>query len=244
MPPGACEARKRKGRLAFGFPGFPFLHGCVEEERKETLFVVSLTRVSTLQPSLRFDYHSLLGVAGVSTLGPVQLFFFFFFAFFLSFFFFFIFALGLNGWIVENCIGLQVVEQLMGPSQGPAITKGNLFFALFLTVVSQLGRRRRHPLGGQLRGVQGSRTLTLPLTHSPSHTRPHAHTHLIVIWSGKGASWLVGAGVWHGFEVLPATGRYGDRGWWSAQENPRTGSRTRRMTGTNPTPNIFPPLSP
>lgn len=32
------------------------------------------------------------------------------------------------------------------------------------------------------------------------------------MWSGKGASWLVGAGGWHGFEVLPAPGRCGDRG--------------------------------
>ena len=61
---------------------------------------------------------------------------------------------------------------------------------------------------------------------------------------GKGASWLVGAGVWHGFEVLSATGRLGARGRYRGEENQRTVSRTRRVTRTNPTPRIFPALSP
>lgn len=65
-------------------------------------------------------------MTGVSTVGQVHLFFFFLFSFsffFLSSSFLFFLAPGLNGWIVENCTGLQVVEQLTGPSQGPAVTK-------------------------------------------------------------------------------------------------------------------------
>lgn len=61
---------------------------------------------------------------------------------------------------------------------------------------------------------------------------------------GKGASWLVGAGVWHGFEVLSATGRPGTRGRCRGEEDPRIVSRTRLVTRTNPTPRIFPPLPP
>lgn len=109
-----------------------------------------------------------------------------------------------------NCTRLQVVEQLMGRSQGPAVTEGKLFFSLFLIVVALARRRRWRPRGGQPRGCGIH-------AHSPthSHTRPHTlartHTHPIVMRGGKGASWLVGTGVWHGFEVFLAIGRFGGR---------------------------------
>lgn len=70
---------------------------------------------------------------------------------------------------MENCTGLQVVEQLMGPSQGPAVTKGNLFLALFIIVVALVGRRRRHPMGGQPRGCGVH-------VHSPFHSHIRLRT--------------------------------------------------------------------
>lgn len=109
-PLGVCEARKREGRQAFGCFcfSFPFLPGCVAEERgKERLFVgVSVAGVSTLLlPSLRCGYYSLPRVAGVSSLGPAGL-------------------LPRAPWLdCGSCTRLQVVEQLMGRSQGPAVAK-------------------------------------------------------------------------------------------------------------------------
>lgn len=156
-PLGVCEERKRKGRQTFGFcfPPFPFLHGCVAEKRgKERLFVVSLAGVSTLLlPSLRFGYHSWTRAVGVSSLGPLGL-------------------LPRAPWLdCGNCTGLQVVDQLMGRSQGPAVTKGNLFFSHFLIVVALARRRHLRPRGRQPRGCRIH-------AHSPSHshTRPHTNS--------------------------------------------------------------------
>ena len=81
-----------------------------------------------------------------------------------------VFCPELHGWIVETT-GLQVVEQLMGRSQGPAVTKGNLFFSHFLIVVALARRRHLRPRGRQPRGCRIH-------AHSPSHshTRPHTHS--------------------------------------------------------------------
>lgn len=81
-------------------------------------------------------------------------------------------------------------------------------------------------------------------TQPPTHTLARTHTHLIVMRGVKGASCLVSAGVWHGFEVFPAIGRF-------CGQAVRRGERTRRICspirwgiGTVSTPGIFPPLSP
>lgn len=125
-----------------------------------------------------------------------------------------------------RCPRLQVVEQLMGRSQGPAVAEGNLFFSLLLIVVAPAPRRRWRPRGGQLRGCG-----LHAHTHLPTHARPHTlactHTHPIVMRGGKGASWLVGTGVWHGFEVFPAIGRFGGREGWSGEQSRRVHSPTR-----------------
>lgn len=82
----------------------------------------------------------------------------------------------------------------MGRSQEPAAAKGNLF------LLPNSGGRR--PRGGQPGGGAGFTHI-----HFPTHTLARTHTHPIVMWVGKGAFWLVGAGVWHRFEVFPAVGR-------------------------------------
>lgn len=82
----------------------------------------------------------------------------------------------------------------MGRSQGPAVTKGNLFL-LFLIVLA----------AGRATGAG-----VLIHARSPSHsTLSRTHVYPIVMRGGQGAPWLVGAGVWHGFEVFPAIGRFG-----------------------------------
>lgn len=106
-----CEDRKRKGRRAFGssfFP-FPFLRGYVAEEKgeRETFCCYLGWGLHPPAASLSFGYHSLPRVVGVSSLGPVGI-------------------LPQALWLdCGNCTRLQVVEQLMGRSQGPAVTKGN-----------------------------------------------------------------------------------------------------------------------
>lgn len=110
--------------------------------------------VSTLPlPSLRTGYNSWTRVLGVSTLGPLGI-------------------LPRAPWFdCGNCTRLQVVEQLMGRAQGPAVTKGNLFFSLFLIVVAPARRRRLRPRGRRPRGRRIH-------AHSDSHlhTRPHTHS--------------------------------------------------------------------
>lgn len=78
-----------------------------------------------------------------------------------------------------NCIPLQVVEQLMGRSQGPAVTKGNLLSSLFLIVVAGYH-------GSGCRGWGAGFTHT----HPPTHTR--RHTHSSDCDAGKEGSLLAG----------------------------------------------------
>ena len=158
-PLSVCEARnvKEDKHLVLLPPPhpLPLLHGCVAEERgKERLFVVSLAGVSTLlPPSLRFGYHSWTRVVGVSSQGLLGL-------------------LPQAPWLdCGNCTRLQVVEQLMGRSQGPAVAKGNLFFSLSLIPVALAGRRRLRPRGRRPRGCR-----VHAYSPSHSHTRPHTHS--------------------------------------------------------------------
>lgn len=173
--------------MDFAPPPFPFLHGCVAEERgKERLFVVSLAGVSTLLlPSLRSGYHSWTRAVGVSSLGPLGL-------------------LPRAPWLdCGNCTGLQVVDQLMGRSQGPAVTKGNLF-SHFLIVVALARRRHLRPPGRQPRGCRIH-------AHSPSHSHTRPHTHSSDRDAGRERNLMAGGrwGLVYGFEVFPAIGRFG-----------------------------------
>ena len=126
---------------------------CSRRKGGRRLFVVSLAGVSTLPlPSLRSGYNSWTRVLGVSTLGLLGI-------------------LPRAPWFdCGNCTRLQVVEQLMGRAQGPAVTKGNLFFSLFLIVVAPARRRRLRPRGRRPRGRRIH-------AHSASHLHTSPHTH-------------------------------------------------------------------
>lgn len=130
-------------------PFFSFLRGCVAEEKGEgETFCVSLA--GGLHPAaapLRVGYHSLPLIVGVSSLRPVGL------------------LPRAPRLDCGNCIPLQVVEQLMGRSQGPAVTKGNLLFSLFLIVVAGY-----HGSGSRGWGAGFTHT------HPPTHTLARTHT--------------------------------------------------------------------
>lgn len=77
----------------------------------------------------------------------------------------------------------------MGRAQGPAVTKGNLFFSLFL-VVAPAQRRRLRPRGRQPGGAGFTHT------QPPTCTLARTHTHPVVMWGGKRPHgwWVLGVG--------------------------------------------------
>ena len=197
---------------------------CSRRKGGRRLFVVSSAGVSTLPlPSLRSGYNSWTRALGPSTPGSLGL---------------LPRALRLD---CGNCTRLQVVERLMGRDQGPALTKGNLFFSLFLIAVAPARRRRLRPRGRRPRGrrIQAQSAFHL-------HTRPHAHSASRDV--GREGSRTAG-GRWglarvRGFCSHWAVWRLRGTKGSVAGEHSQSSTLCVCVGGTVSTPGISPPVSP
>lgn len=195
---------------------------CSRRKGGRRLFVVSSAGVSTLPlPSLRSGYNSWTRVLGLSTLGPLGL------------------LPRAPRLDCGNCTRLQVVEQLMGRDQGPAVTKGNLFFSLFLTVVAPARCRRLRPRGRRPRGRRIH-------AHSASHLHTRPHTHSSSRDVGREGD-LTAGGRWG---LARVRGFCSHWAVWLLRETKgrvageHSQSSTLGGIGTVSTPGISPPVSP